>query len=157
MHPFGHLSRVAALLTIGLAFCSKPTKPETIWDISQEGESLWFVQSDHVTITDKFRIKDYSYVTIINNRTFWRDTTRSLTFISSVGDTERVRPFPLHFSVPMIPENHIGGASIYLRDFSASTPDNGVLDVGNSSGTITAIYQHHSPQRISQVIASIKP
>ena len=88
---------------------------------------------------------------------FWMDTTRSLTFISSVGDTERVRPIPLHISVPMIPEESFGGAAMHLRDLSPPLPHDGVLDVGNTGGTISAIYSHYSSQHTSQVTASIKP
>ena len=102
MRSSSHLLSIATILAIGLTFCTNPTEPDTIWDLNREGESLWFVLSDHTTITDEFKIKRYAYVTIYDLRTFWMDTTRSLTFISSVGDTERVRPIPLHFSIPMI-------------------------------------------------------
>ena len=79
-----HLISIAALLTIGMAFCASPTEPDSIWDIDREGESLWFVLNDHTTMTDEYRIGRYAYVTILDLRTFWRDILRSCVLISDI-------------------------------------------------------------------------
>ena len=148
---------VASFLSVALAFCSNPVKPDSIWNLDREGESMWFVKRDHVSITDTYHISDYTYVTLLDSRVFWRDSTQSVMFVSSIGDTERVRPFPIFFGRPMIPEYNYGGATIYLSDLPDPVPGDGALEVGSESGTIEAIYYHEWDGRYYQLSAKVKP
>jgi len=141
MNPVILISCVIFIMAFS-ATCSNPIKPDTIWDIQHENDGIWWVLSDHQTITTQYNILDYAYLTIMDSPSFEQDTTLSVTFVSAIGDTEIVRPYRLHFSVPRIAEINIGGASIYLRDLTYPLIGDHVLDVGNTASQIKAIYRH---------------
>ena len=137
-----------------LASCSSPTDPSpTIWDL--DSHIMYFVARDHKTVKDTYRIGGDAYVTILDIRSFGTDTTKSLTFVSSIGDTERVAPYLLPQFGPSFGD-YYGGGTIPLLNSSHPAIDDGMLDVGDSVGTITVIYE--MPNHFTHSIAAdIKP
>jgi len=148
------IAKLPLAFMLGLAFCNNPTETSpTIWDL--DSHIMYFVARDHKTVKDTYRIGGDAYVTILDIRSFGTDTTKSLTFVSSIGDTERVAPYLLPQFGPSFGD-YYGGGSIPLLNNSHPAIDDGMLDVGDSVGTITAIYE--MPNHFTHSIAAdIKP
>jgi len=142
---------------LALECCSNPVEPDSIWNLDREGEWIWFVKSNHVSIADTYHANHYAFVTLLDCRPFHMDTTRSVMFVSAVGDTEWIRPIGLHFSVPMIPEYNYGGASIFLSDLPFPVSNDGALNVGTEPSSVKAIYYHEWDRTEIQVTATVKP
>lgn len=146
-----------ALLLILISFvsngCESSTGPEKIW--RRDNEYIWFVSPDHVTIRLKYRIKEYAYLTILDDRVFRADTTRSVQFISAIGDTEYVRPYDISTMIAHHLED--GGTSIYLSNSIEPIINNRILEVGTSTSEIIANYQSVYLQSTISVTATTYP
>ncbi len=153
------IRRSAAVSTIALIMicCGNPVEPDSIWTIDREGEWIWFVKSDHKTPTDTVHINQYAHISLYDYALNPADTTRSIMFISSIGDSERVRPFTIGFNVVTSSDMNYAGASIYLRDNPYSRPGDGALDVGKDAGTIKVIYYHRWTRDELQISATVRP
>ncbi len=157
MRPAFPMIVASLILVLATVYCSNPVEPDSIWNLNREGESMWFVNRDHIAITDTYHINDYAYITLIDKGPFWSGTTGSVMFVSAIGDTERIQPFILHFHVPMSSEDNFGGASIYLSDLPYALPGDGALEVGTEPGIIKAFYYHEWSRREIQVSATVRP
>ncbi len=144
-------------ITVNIVTCSNPVKPDTIWDIKREGDSIWFVKDNHTTITNIFKSNKYAYITVIDVALFGGDTPVTLLFTSAIGDTETVNFYDLYFNVPLFSEDSIGGTNIFLRNRPTPVIGDGALDVGQNKTEISAVYYHGWRGQLLKVTATVVP